>query len=41
MHDGGGGGTPTVNAVSRIIASYRARGYDFVTVDEMLNFTAR
>lgn len=41
MHDGGGGGKPTVNAVQCIIDHYRALGCEFVTVDEMLGYTLR
>ena len=35
MHDGGGNRSATVAAVPRIIRSLRAKGYDFVTLDEL------
>ena len=36
MHDGGGNRQNTLNAVQSIIDHYRANGYEFVTVDQML-----
>jgi peptidoglycan/xylan/chitin deacetylase (PgdA/CDA1 family) len=41
MHDGGGGNYATASAVPQIIRNYRARGYEFVTVDELLRFSPR
>lgn len=41
MHDGGGPRSATVAAVPGIIASYRSRGYQFVTVDELLGMSVR
>ncbi len=36
MHDGGGNRTQTVKAVPDIIKRLKARGYDFVTLDELV-----
>jgi peptidoglycan/xylan/chitin deacetylase (PgdA/CDA1 family) len=41
MHDGGGGNYATARAVSQIIKNYKARGFTFVTVDELLHFQPR
>jgi peptidoglycan/xylan/chitin deacetylase (PgdA/CDA1 family) len=35
MHDGGGPRSATVAAVPAVIKKLRAKGYDFVTLDEM------
>jgi peptidoglycan/xylan/chitin deacetylase (PgdA/CDA1 family) len=36
MHDGGGNRSATVAALPGIIATLRAKGYDFVTLDELV-----
>jgi peptidoglycan-N-acetylglucosamine deacetylase len=36
MHDGGGNRSQTVSALPSILAHFRARGYEFVTVAELL-----
>ena len=36
MHDGGGNRNNTATALSKIIESYQAQGYKFVTVDKLL-----
>lgn len=36
MHDGGGPRAATAASIAETIASYRSRGYSFVTVDELL-----
>ena len=41
MHDAGGMRSQTVAALPTIIASYRARGFQFVTADEMLGIRHR
>jgi peptidoglycan/xylan/chitin deacetylase (PgdA/CDA1 family) len=41
MHDGPGSRPQTAAAVAGIINSYRSRGYEFVTVDEVLGFARR
>jgi peptidoglycan/xylan/chitin deacetylase (PgdA/CDA1 family) len=41
MHDGGGNRSKTVQALPEIIASFRKRGYRFVTVPELLEMQAQ
>lgn len=39
LHDGGGDRTPTVTALPRIIDTLRAQGYQFVSLEELMNRT--
>ena len=41
MHDGGGPHEQTIAAVEQLIPALRAKGYRFVTVDELLTFDGR
>jgi peptidoglycan/xylan/chitin deacetylase (PgdA/CDA1 family) len=41
MHDGGGPHAQTIAAVEQLIPALRAKGYRFVTVDELLAFEGR
>jgi peptidoglycan/xylan/chitin deacetylase (PgdA/CDA1 family) len=40
MHDGGGNRSQTVAALPYIIEGLRLRGYDFVTVPQLINRAA-
>jgi peptidoglycan/xylan/chitin deacetylase (PgdA/CDA1 family) len=41
MHDGGGARNETVAALPAIIATLKARGYAFVTVDQLTGTSLR
>jgi len=40
FHDGGGNREKTINSLKPIIDFYKSKGYDFVTVDELVGIEA-